>query len=222
MKRVIVVALLLSLAAVGQAQAQIDPALAESIAWYTGTTGRVDDDRARELLEQAQAGADTLSTMWLARVYSTGRMTFPQDPAQARAIAATVIDDVETQALSGAAEAQFLMGTAYAEGLGKAVDADAAMHWYRLAAAQNHILAQHNVGNAYRSGTGVAQSHAQAVYWWTLAAKQGDAIPQLRLGEAYESGRGVEKDRNEAIYWYQQAADRGNGDAQNALERLGE
>lgn len=218
--RVILALFLLGLSTGSQSQAEIDPALEQAIAWYTGTQGMVDDRRARELLEQAQAGGDALSVMWLARVYSTGRMGFPADQGRAREIAARVIGEVEARALEGVAEARFLMGSAYAEGLGRAIDSEQAMHWYRLAAAQNHVLAQHNIGNAYRSGTGIQQSDAQAVYWWTLAAEQGDVITQLRLGEAFEAGRGVEKDIAQAIHWYRQAARRGNPAALAALNRL--
>lgn len=199
----------------------MDPRLQESIDLYLGTSGTVDDPRAQELLLEAQAGGDALSVMWLARVYSTGRMEFAADKPRARRIAGTVIDEIEARAGAGEAEAQFLLGTAFAEGLGKAVDAEQALVWYRRAAAQNHILAQHNIGNAYASGFGVARSDEQAVYWWTLAAQQGDAIPQLRLGEVYEQGRGVDADLDQAIRWYTDAARRGNPNARAALLRLG-
>ncbi len=75
--------------------------------------------------------------MWLARVYSTGRMTFPADKSKAIDLALTVSQEVERLALGGNAEAEFLLGTAYAEGLGRPVHPSKAVTWYRRAAAQD-------------------------------------------------------------------------------------
>ena len=198
----------------------IAPELKEAIHWYTGEAGFVADARARSLLERVAAQGNVLATMWLARVYSTGRMTFPADKARAIEIASTVIDQVERLANEGIGEASFLMGTAYAEGLATAVDPAQAIVWYRKAAATNSTLAQHNLGNAYATGTGVPQSDTDAVYWWSLAAEKGDAIPQYRLAEMYELGRGVEQDTELALRWYRESNRRGNRNAAAGLERL--
>ena len=198
----------------------INSDLHESVQWYTGAAGRVDDARARRHLEAAIAGGDTLAIMWEARVYSTGRMGFERDPQRAAEIAASVVSQVQRLADAGNVEAMFLMGTAFAEGLGRSVDAQTAALWYERAASEGHMLAQHNLGNVYASGTGVEKSELQAVSWWRRAALSGDAIPQYRLGQAYEAGSGTAPDRDEAIRWYRDAASRGNDAAQQALERL--
>ncbi len=200
----------------------MDTDLLESIRWYTGETGQVDDVRAQELLEVAISTQDPLAVMWLARVYSTGRMGYPADKIKAQEIASTVIAQVERLADRDIPEANFLMGTAYAEGLGKAQDSAQAVVWYRRAAVLGNVLAQHNLGNVYASGTGVEQSDQLAVQWWLQAAEQGDAIPQYRLGVMYEEGRGVAKDLEIARGWYQQSASRGNEQARTALNRLRE
>lgn len=197
-----------------------DPTLIEAIDWYTGVAGAVDDDRARDLLEEAVAGGDPLAVMWLARVHSTGRMGFPRDEERARDLAASVIRDVQRAAESGVLEAVFLMGTAYDEGLGKPVDPVMAASWHRRAAERGHVLGAHVLGNAFANGRGVAEDPALAVEWWTVAADAGDAIPQLRLGEAYEAGRGVARDMERARQWYARAAGAGNQQAREALERL--
>ena len=189
---------------------------------YTGVAGRVDDTEARRLLEAAAADPnDALATMWIARVHSTGRMTFPRDPERARQIASAVIDQIRGLAASGDVEAAFLMGTAYDESLGVDQDYGEAMRWYRRAAHMGHVLAAHNVGNMYRDGRGVDVDHASAAMWWLRAARAGDVIPALRLGEAYEAGRGVPQSPGTARGWYERAAAAGNAAAAEALERLG-
>ena len=197
-----------------------DVLLAESIRWYTGENGKVDHVLARNLLEQSVTGGDSLSVMWLARVYISGRMTFPQDQYRARKLANSVADEIEALAHEENVEAMFLLGTAYAEGLGRTQDESAGVRWYRAAAEKGHTLAQHNLGNVYFEGIGVQQSDQLAVQWWTLAAKSGDAIPQVRLAEMYEQGRGVSKDISTALCWYRKAAQRGDKNAVAAIVRL--
>lgn len=218
--RLLVAATLLTSTACVSAPQEPDPILLESIDWYTGVAGSVDNDRARELLEEAIAGGGPLATMWLARVHSTGRMGFPQDEERARDIADGVIGKVQRAAESGVLEAIFLMGTAYDEGLGRPIDHERAALWHRRAGERGHVLGAHNIGNQYSEGRGVEVDAALAVEWWTRAAEKGDAITQLRLGEAYEAGRGVTQDVEAAWEWYSRAAASGNADAREALERL--
>lgn len=199
-----------------------DERLLRAIDLYTGVAGRVDDAGARRLLEEvARDEADPLARMWLARVYSRGRMTFERDETRARALASELLSDIRDLAAAGDVEALFLMGTAYDEGLGVPLDHPEAMRWYRRAAGRGHVLAAHNIGNMYRDGRGVDADAAAAVRWWLRAARAGDAIPALRLGEAFEGGRGVVRDQSTARSWYQRAADKGNASAAEALRRLG-
>lgn len=218
--RALVATALLTATTCVSAPQQPDPALLEAIDWYTGVAGSVDNDRARELLEEAIAGEGPLAMMWLARVHSTGRMGFSHDEEQARDIADGVIGRVQRAAESGVLEAIFLMGTAYDEGLGKPVDHAQAALWHRRAAERGHVLGAHNIGNQYSEARGVAEDPALAVEWWTQAAEKGDAITQLRLGESYEAGRGVTRNLDAAHDWYSRSAAAGNQDAKEALERL--
>ncbi len=204
-----------------RAPATPDAALIEAIDWYTGVAGSVDDDRAKQLLEQAVERKGALAMMWLARVYSTGRMGFPRDQERARRIASGVIAEIKRAADAGVLEAVFLMGTAYDEGLGKPIDPAQAAVWHRRAAERGHVLGAHNLGNQYAAGRGLEQDYAQAAQWWLRAAEKGDAITQLRLGEAYQAGLGVPIDLEHARRWYGRAAALGNAQAREALRLLG-
>ena len=219
---VLVVALVTSRAPLRAQETVADARLLESIDLYTGVAGHVDDATARQLLEAAASDPDdVLATMWIARVHSTGRMTFPRDPERAREIASGVIDELRGLAADGDVEATFLMGTAYDESLGVEQDFGEAMRWYRRAAHMGHVLAVHNVGNMYRDGRGVDVDHARAAMRWLRAARAGDVIPALRLGEAYEAGRGLPRSLEDARQWYEKAAAAGNATAAQALERIG-
>jgi len=202
--------------------ARVDSLIQVASSWYTGTAGTVDDVRARELLEEAVATGSPMATMWMARVYSRGRMGYDHDSERALALAASVIADVRAAAESGWTEATFLMGTAYDEGLGVAEDPAAAISWFRQAADKGHVLAAHNLGNAYAEGRGVPKDEGMAMKWWLEAAEAGDAIPQLRLGQAYERGGSADPDIEAARHWYSRAAARGNAAAAQALAQLPE
>ncbi len=205
---------------VGQAL-PVDPRITEAVGWYTGVAGRVDEGRARSLVEAAAGDGGAVSRMWLARAYSRGRMGLAADEARARELASSVLPEIRRLADADVTEAVFLMGSAYDEGLGFDVDPARAAAWFHRAADQGHVLARHNLGNAYAAGRGVPQSDAMAVYWWRKAAEQGDTLPQVRLAEMYEQGRGVAVDLDVAIRWYREAARRGDRRGEDALRRLG-
>jgi len=199
----------------------VDPRLTEAIAWYTGTAGQVDDGRAHALLLEASTDDDPVSVMWLARCHSRGRMRFERDAAKAHALASRVGGDIARLAGADVAEAVFLMGTAYDEGLGVPIDPPLAAAWFHRAADLGHLLAEHNLGNAYAEGRGVPQSDAMAIYWWRRPAAAGDAVPQFRLARMYEDGRGTTQDPQLALDWYRRSAARGYAPAREALTRLG-
>jgi len=211
---------LLGATACTQPPAEADPVLLEAVSWYTGVAGRVDYTRARALLEQAAEDEDPISMMWMARVYSTGRMGFERDEERARELATSLIAEVEAAAVAGDHEAMLLMGTAFDEALGKPHDPAQAFEWHLRAAEAGNVLGQHNTGNQYSEGRGVGEDPVAAVAWWTKSAERGDATTQLRLGESYEAGRGVTANLEEAARWYGLAAASGNTQAQEALDRL--
>jgi peptidyl-prolyl cis-trans isomerase A (cyclophilin A) len=194
--------------------------LAQAVAWYTGTAGRMDDDRARALLMDAVETRHPLARMWLARVHARGRMGVERDTMKAAALAREVIAEVERLAADGDLEAMFLMGTAFDEGLGRPEAPADAVRWFERAAKAGHLLAAHNLGNALAAGRGVPKDDVAAVRWWIVAASHGDAVPARRLGEAYAKGLGVTVNLEEARRWYADAADRGDRPAREALVAL--
>jgi len=82
----------------------------------------------------------------------------------------------------GNANAQFNLGTMYENGLGIALNYNAALKWYRLAAEQGNANAQYYLGWMHHKGLGVPQNDKTAVKWYRLAAKQGHADAQFSLG----------------------------------------
>ena len=146
----------------------------------------------------------------------------------------------------GNGEAQFLLGSMWADGDGLPQDAFEAAFWLRKAAAQDvpgakallekiarkaaerprldadpqDAAGRLALGRAYEEGDGVPWDAAQAAVWYRKAAEQGNAEARRRLGLLYEKGKGVRQDAAQAAVWYRKAAAQGDAEARYRLGRL--
>lgn len=114
-------------------------------------------------------------------------------------------------------EAQFFLGTLYAEGRGVKQSYEEAVRLYHKAAKQGEPMAQAMLGLLYEKGNGVEQSYFNAKQWYQRAAEQGYAMAQRGLGLLYLQGKGVEQSDVEAVRWFRRAAEQGDADAQGLL-----
>jgi TPR repeat protein len=69
-----------------------------------------------------------------------------------------------------------------------------AAHWYGIAAAEGHALAQNNLGLMYFEGRGVRKSYSEAACWYELSAAQGCAQAQNNLAVMKYFGLGTARD----------------------------
>jgi TPR repeat protein len=125
------------------------------------------------------------------------------------------LENTQSKADGGDAEAQFSLGLKFASGGAMVLDYTKAAHWYLLAANQHHPLAQFNLGLMFADGQGVTQDHAKSLMWMRTAALQGDAGAQHYLGMRHrrDSFEGLAKDalesNLEAYKWFHLAAAQG-------------
>ena len=99
-----------------------------------------------------------------------------------------------------------LLGCAYIDGKGVAVDYAAAATWIERAAGRGHRSSQYNLGWAYDQETdGVEQNYELATEWYQRAANQGNASALVNLGTLYDDGNGVEQDHARANKLYREA-----------------
>jgi len=90
------------------------------------------------------------------------------------------------KANAGNAQAQFLVGQAYASGQGTAQSDTQAAQWYQKAADQGLATAELELGVLYLAGRGVEQNAVRAAVLLDRAADQGLAAAQLTLGGLYD------------------------------------
>jgi len=70
-------------------------------------------------------------------------------------------------------KAAYNAGITYEKGLGAPTDFAKAVHYHRIAVAQDHGAAQNNLGLLLWYGRGVKQDQDEAIRLWQLAAKKG-------------------------------------------------
>lgn len=83
----------------------------------------------------------------------------------------------------GFVKAQYAAGKACRDGVGTAIDANAAAMWFERAAEQGYGPAQRNIGRRYAEGRGVAADPERAAVWLTLAEQQGITGGEAALAE---------------------------------------
>jgi adenylate cyclase len=102
----------------------------------------------------------------------------------------TRIEQLESDAHSGIAQAQYQLAKAYRDGAGVEQSVEMALRWLRAAADQGDARAQRNLGLRYVRGNGVQQDDREALFWLSLAQLHLDTVAddraavQSRLGSA--------------------------------------
>ncbi len=129
-------------------------------------------------------------------------------------VSAAQIPELTAKAEKGDAEAQQVLGSAYAKGEGVKQDYQQAANWYQRAATNGNPAAQNALGDLFVAGQGVPQDNTQAANWYRRAAEQGLAGAQYNLAALYAVGKGVPFNNAEALKWYLQAANQGDPLAQ--------
>ena len=128
------------------------------------------------------------------------------------------MEALKLAAETGEAEAQYELGKMYhtiAYHDGK--NADEAVKWFKLAAAQRHVQAMNELGQSYEVGKGVMKDGEEAAKWYRLGAELGDAEAQFHLGHLYRHGM---HNKVKALEWYKRAAEQGHATAQYLLGRM--
>lgn len=136
------------------------------------------------------------------------------------------MENTETEAECGSAEAQYYLALRCASGKGTAQNYGQAEKWYLKAAGQNHALAQFNLGMMYAHGQGVSRNEGQAEVWFGRSAQQGDAGAQHHLGLSHYRAsiagppQNTPESRIEAYKWFVLAAAQGYRGSETARDTV--
>lgn len=109
----------------------------------------------------------------------------------------------------GEADAQYRLGTCYANGDGVETNEAEALKWYHNAAEQGHEGAKGRLVDWYKleEDRAVKWYRKAEVGWYRKVAEQGCVIAQFRLGMCYATGTGVEQNQEKAEEWFDKIKD---------------
>jgi TPR repeat protein len=154
-----------------------------------------------EALQIAAASGDAEAQYKLGEAYDMGWKGLEKDLSQA-------VELYLLAAEQGLAKAQLIVGRYYAWGEGLPQDYQKALHWLRLAAAQEDEIAPLCIFRIENYLTTKEKAEA------------GDGDAQYQLAVCYHKGRGTAQDLKQALHWYQQAILQGNFYAQEGKLEL--
>lgn len=118
---------------------------------------------------------------------------------------------------SGDAEAQYFYGLRLLHGKGIPLDTTAAVHYFRLAAAQDHAPAIGVLAECFEHGFGVAADKPKAYTLYEKAAGLGSTAAAYNLGRCYYFGIGTDEDNEQAFDILKPLADTGHARAQDII-----
>jgi len=124
------------------------------------------------------------------------------------------VEDVQTRAQEGVAEAQVTLGMLYANGYKVEQDFSKARSWWDKAAAQGNSDALYYTGLTYAKGSGVEKNMLRAKEWWEKAAEKNNIQALFNLAMLYVYGTDVKGSYVEAGRYFEQAARRGHTQSQ--------
>jgi uncharacterized protein len=185
-------------------------AIREADAWGAGLGGRIDQQKARDLvLAQAQLG-NAYAKIRLSILQDGGTLGFPADPRQAAATAAPYLPVVRAAAEHGEPYAQYLWGTVLLLGIATPRQPGEAAVWLRRAAEQGEPWALHNLGWMSEEGQGLPKDLPAAILWYRRAAAAGNTFSMGSLARLLLEGEQAVRAPAEGTAWLAKAAERGS------------
>lgn len=117
-------------------------------------------------------------------------------------------------------DANYYLGLIFIFSMYKNKDIQRAIHYFKLAAKQNHLKALFALGNIYINGKFIHPDAEKAIYYYKLAANQNHLEAMYNLGCIYNSNRYGLKDVDKSIHYYTLAADQNHSMSQLNLGTL--
>lgn len=167
----------------------------------------------RDSLQKRADSGDAEAQHSLAWSLMTGSNNQPRDAEKS-------VYYFKKAAEQGHAQAQFWLGTHYANGYGVPKDLAMSAFWNLRAAEGGSANAQEGEGWKHFSGQGVAVDDKLAFFWFSKAAQQGNVGAQRGLGKIFQLGRGVPQNWHSAAVWFRKAAEQGDATSQGILSVL--
>ncbi len=129
-------------------------------------------------------------------------------------------DSLRKSALTGDANAQFVIATRYLNGENVPPDAAKAAYWYGRAAVSGLAPAQYRMATLYERGTGVERNMQAALSWYERAAALGNVKAMHNAAVISAGNDAGNPDYARAFKWFTLAANHGLKDSEFNLAVL--
>lgn len=128
----------------------------------------------------------------------------------------------------GNALAMFDLGRMHMDGLGVAMNMDAAQEWYaktltaflEVESNKSSPYIQYRIGKMHNAGLGTTQDYLEAADWFHMAAAKNHKYAQYSLAGLYYHGHGVEQSYETAFDLYRKSAGQKNPYASYELAKM--
>jgi localization factor PodJL len=150
----------------------------------------------------------------------TGSLPAAAAPKPASIDLAIGSDSLRKSALTGDANAQFVIATRYLNGENVAPDAAKAAYWYGRAAVSGLAPAQYRMATLYERGTGVERNMQAALSWYERAAALGNVKAMHNAAVISAGSDAGAPDYARAFKWFTLAANHGLKDSEFNLAVL--
>jgi hypothetical protein len=127
----------------------------------------------------------------------------------------------ERAAEMGWIEAYLNTAVSYEAGLGRAVDLELAVAWYRRGAESGNAECAYSLACLLGERDGLEFGNPESLGLFLQAAQAGHRDAQLALGLGYLRGVEIGPDRAQAQHWLSKAAAQGSARAKKALRNEG-
>jgi localization factor PodJL len=150
----------------------------------------------------------------------TGSLPAASAPKPASIDLAIGNDSLRRSALTGDANAQFVVATRYLNGENVPPDAAKAAYWYGRAAVTGLAPAQYRMATLYERGTGVERNMQAALSWYERAAALGNVKAMHNAAVISAGNDAGNPDYARAFKWFTLAANHGLKDSEFNLAVL--
>jgi localization factor PodJL len=150
----------------------------------------------------------------------TGSLPAASAPKPASIDLAIGSDSLRKSALTGDANAQFVIATRYLNGENVSPDAAKAAYWYGRAAVAGLAPAQYRMATLYERGTGVERNMQAALSWYERAAALGNVKAMHNAAVIAAGNDAGNPDYARAFKWFTLAANHGLKDSEFNLAVL--
>jgi localization factor PodJL len=150
----------------------------------------------------------------------TGSLPAASAPKPAAIDLAIGSDSLRKSALTGDANAQFVIATRYLNGENVSPDAAKAAYWYGRAAVSGLAPAQYRMATLYERGTGVERNMQAALSWYERAASLGNVKAMHNAAVISAGSDAGAPDYARAFKWFTLAANHGLKDSEFNLAVL--